>query len=142
MPATTNPARYQRPGWFTKHAFNPIVAGLSSSTPVEMRVRNAAWVSGTASDGGVAVVVAGRTRAIAPSPMIAPSPSAIPARASPEARKSELRTMAAMTGTARSARTNFRNRCTAAGVGSGQMGVGGVWIRRAGARTERERSTG
>src|SRR6185312_5571999 len=39
---------------------NPIVAAASSSTPVPTDVRNAAWVSGTMSLSGVAVVSAGR----------------------------------------------------------------------------------
>jgi deazaflavin-dependent oxidoreductase (nitroreductase family) len=29
MPATTNPPRYQRPGWFTQHVFNRFVAWLT-----------------------------------------------------------------------------------------------------------------
>ena len=52
-----------------------MVAGASTSKLVATAVRNAAWVSGTMSWSGEAVVVVGRAdEAMAPSAMTAPEP--------------------------------------------------------------------
>ena len=64
---------------------NAIVIGASTARSVAIVARNAAWVSGTISVGSVAVVVAGRTRAMTPRPRKVPRPRATPTARSPSA---------------------------------------------------------
>ena len=63
---------------------NSRVVDAPTSTLVPIVVRKAAWVRGTMSVGGLALIAAGLASDMAPTAMIAPSPSAVPARASRE----------------------------------------------------------
>ena len=66
---------------------NSRVVDAPTSTLVPIVVRKAAWVRGTMSVGGLALIDAGLASDMAPTAMIAPSPSAAPARASREWRE-------------------------------------------------------